>query len=248
MSLILGIAVCAVAVGLMALRGGTPAMLFDQNALFLIIIGMIGATFIICPFSFLKDIFSVIIQTLKPVKKTDKLVSDILELTQTARREGILALEGREKNVENHILKKGLTLISGSADAATVRNILEKESSVVGEKEKAAQELFERLAVFSPGIGMVGTLIEIVQMLYRFKGPSDLAPGIAKALLPVVYGAVCSYLILFPLAARIKAGADRQRDVRELAIEGVLSIEAGEPPHLVEERLEAFMTGRRIKS
>lgn len=99
--------------------------------------------------------------------------------------------------------------------------------------------------MFAMGIGMAGTLLEIVQMLYTYTGPQKLAFGIARSLLPVVYGAIISYLVFLPLASRVRVGAEKQRVVRELSIEGVLAIHAGEPSQIVEERLSVFISGRK---
>ncbi|MDR3645396.1 MAG: MotA/TolQ/ExbB proton channel family protein, partial [Clostridia bacterium] len=213
----------------------------DPGALLLILGGTVGSFLVICPFSAMRETLAVTMRTLRPVKKPHGLLKQIVELAYTARREGVLALEGGEQKLGDPTLKKGLELLLESADPATLRGILERDSAVMAEKERSAQELMERLAVFSPGIGMVGTLVEIAGMLGQFRAVQTLAPQIAHALLPVVYGAVFSYLLLFPLAARIKSNAARSRAVREMATEGVLAIQAGEPPRLVEERLEAFV-------
>lgn len=240
MSFILGIVLCAAALGVIVMGGGNPAKLLDYNALLLVAAGMAGVMFIICPLpTFIKNLRTAA-KVLRGSSGTHKLVDQIMDLVQTARREGVLALEGREDEVNDEILKKGLVLISGSADRETIESILLKEAEHAGQKEKSAQEFIERIAVMLPGIGMIGTLVEIVQMLYTYRGPQMLAPGIARALLPVVYGGIAAYLILMPLASRVRSGADRLRSQRELAIQGVLAIQAGEPPHIAEERLSVY--------
>lgn len=241
MSFVLGILLCCAALVIIVMDGGSPAKLLDCNALLLIAAGMAGVMFIICPLTVLRQNLSAAAKALHKKVNTQKLIEQIIELVGTARREGILALEGCEDNVREAILKKGLILISNSADRETIENILQSDAKGMCEKEKSAQEFIERIAVMLPGIGMIGTLVEIVQMLYTYKGPQNLAPGIAKALIPVIYGGAAAYLILMPLASRIKSGSDRLKRQRELEIQGVLAIQAGEPPHIAEERLSIYL-------
>lgn len=241
MSFLLGLALSGFALVILAIRGGNTAMLLDPVALLLVLGGTFGSLLIITPLSSLLDKIIIIKHTLGPSDKPEKLLKEITIIAQIARKNGILALDSMEVEIKNSILKRGINLILDSADAIMVRSILEKESSYISEKEKSAQELIERLAVFAPGIGMVGTLVKIAIMLSVYKNAQTIAPQIAHSLLPVVYGAVLSYLLLFPFAARIKTGAEKKRALRELSIEGVLAIQAGEPPYLVEQRLEVYL-------
>lgn len=241
MFLLAGVAISGYVLVLLILRGGNPSMLLDIHALILILGGTFGSLLVICPPASLISTLSVIVRTLRPTQKDEELLTQITELAQTARRGGILALEGREREIRDPGLKKGIMLLLESADPAAIRSILEKETECISNSEKSAQDLLERLAAFAPGIGMVGTLVEIVMMLDRFSGMQSLAPQIAHSLLPVVYGAVFSYLLLYPIASRVKTSAEKKRKTRQLCIEGVLAIQGGEPPHLVEERLKAFL-------
>lgn len=241
MSFVLGILLCCAALLVIVMGGGSPAKLLDCNALLLIAGGMAGVMLIVNPMAVLRQNLSTAAKALHKKVNTKKLIGQIMELVGTARHEGILALEGREDDVKEGILKKGLILISNSADRETIENILQSEANDMLEKEKAAQEFVERTAVMLPGIGMIGTLVEIVQMLYTYKGPQMLAPGIAKALIPVIYGGAVAYLVLMPLASRVKSGSERLKRQRELEIQGVLAIQAGEPPHIAEQRLSIYI-------
>jgi len=241
MSFVLGIILCSLAIFMVAIRGGNPAMLFDYNALLLVVCGTFASMLITMPFAAIKDHIRAIKGALRTGTKPKKLTGEILELARVARREGVLALEGREKTVHNHLLRQGLILMFSAADHQIVRSILENEAQCTTRRECSAAEYFERIAIFAPGIGMVGTLIEIVQMLFKYNGPNTLAPQIASSLLPVVYGTLLAYLVLLPLSARIRAGSERHALLRGLCIEGVLAIQAGEPLHIVEERLKVFL-------
>jgi chemotaxis protein MotA len=240
MSFIMGLILCAAALAVIVMGGGNAAKLFDYKALLFVLAGMLGLIFITNPLAaLLKDLRCAAV-TLRRSTKKDKLIEQIMKLVQTARHEGILALEGFEDKISDAILKKGIVMITGSADREAIESILTKDAQYSAVLEKTAQEFIERIAVMLPGIGMIGTLVEIVQMLYTYKGPQTLAPGIANALLPVVYAAIIAYLVLMPLASRVKTGSDGRKQLRELSIQGVLAIQSGEPPHIVEQRLSRF--------
>lgn len=240
MSFIIGLVLCAAALTAIVLGGGNTANLLDGKALLFVVIGTAGLISITSPMNLIPKTIHNAAEALHKGQKPDRLIAQIMELVQTARRSGVLALEGSENDVSDPIIKKGLILITGSADRETIKNVLASDAKYMTDVEKSAQEFIERIAGMSLGAGMIGTLIEIVQMLYAYKGPQTLAPGIAKALLPVVYSGILAYLVLMPLASRVKSGSDRQKLGRELSIQGVLAIQSGEPPYIVEQRLSRF--------
>lgn len=241
MSFIMGILFCAAGFAMIVVGGVNPTRLLDYKALVLVTAGTVGIMFVISPLPVIMQNISTAAMTLRKRLNSQKLILQIMEFVQTARRDGILALEGCETQIKDSILKKGLILVTGSADRETIESILSKDAENISEKEKSAEEFIEHVAMMSPIIGIIGTLVEIVQMLYTYKESAMLAPGIAKALLPVVYSGIIAYLIIMPLASRVKSGSDRLKRQRELAIQGVLAIQAGEPQHITEERLSIYM-------
>lgn len=247
MSFILGILVCGAALAIVLTHGGSPMLLFDARALMLVTVGSLGMMFVISPFKVLCKHVRTVVGIITNHDNVQKLIPQIMELVSVARKNGVLALEGREGKVDNVILKKGLILISSSADRESIGSILEEQAGFFKQEEKEALEFVERLEIMSPVIGMLGTLLEIVQMLFAYKGPQTFAPGVARALLPFVYGAIIAYLIIMPLASRIKSGSGKLAQLRELAIMGVMAIQAGEPPYIVEERLNVFTGGKSVR-
>jgi chemotaxis protein MotA len=240
MSFIIGLVLCAAALAAIILGGGNIANLLDGKALLFVVLGTAGLVFITSPMNSIPKTVHNAAGTLRKGQKPDNLIEQIMNFVQTARHSGILALEGSENSVDDPIIKKGLILITGSADRETIKSILANDAKYMTDVEKSAQEFIERIAAMTVGIGMIGTLIKIVQMLYVYKGPQTLAPGIANALLPVVYSGILAYIVLMPLASRVKSGSDRRKLQRELSIQGVLAIQSGEPPYIVEQRLSRF--------
>ena len=247
MSFLLGLLLCGAAFAVYFIGGADAARLLDTKALLFVTLGTIGAAFITSPMQTLFRDLACIAKLLRKKAKTEQLIGQIVTLVKAARREGVLSLEGHENEIGEPILKKGIVLLTGSADRETVEDILVKDSQYSSAVEKSAQEFVERIAFLSPGIGMIATLVELAQMLYTYKGPQTLAPGVANALIPVVYAGLIAYLILFPLSSRVKAGSEKLRQRRELAIQGVLAIQAGEPPFVVEQRLLRFADGQMMQ-
>lgn len=245
MSFVLGLAVCAAALALIILSGVDPSMLFSWKALVFVAAGIIGLTLITSPLTSLFKQFAWAAKTIRRPADPGVLIDKIMELVRLARKDGILALESKEAEVADPYLKKGLALITGSADRESIESILSDDSAFESSMEKSSHDFVEKIAVMTPVIGMLGTLVEIVQMFYTYKGPSTLAPGIANALLPAVYSGLIAYLFIMPLVSRIKSGAQKHRLQRELAIKGVLAIQSGETPFIVRESLSRYAVGRQ---
>lgn len=241
MSFLLGILLCVVSVALVIVRTGSAAVLWDLRALLLVLCGTLAYLLVTVPLPELPERLGSLRGALSRQKSTAGLTEEILKFAQVARREGVLALEGPAAKADDSILRKGLELIADSADRETVRSVLEKQSEYMTRRENAMMEHLDHIAAFATGIGMVGTLLEIVEMLSHYSGPTSLAPQIARALLPVAYGALLAYLVFFPLSARLRSSAEQRVTLRELAAEGVLAIQAGEPIHIVEQRMKTYL-------
>ena len=243
MSFLLGLLICAAAFADFIVGGANTTRLLDAKALLFVVAGTVGAILITSPLQTLLRDLRCITRCLGRAEKPEQTISQIVTLVQTARHGGVLSLEGKESGIENPFIKKGIVLITGSADRETIEDILEEDARDLSSQEKSAQEFVERIAFISPGIGMIATLVEVMQMLYTYKEPQALAAGVAGALLPVVYSGLIAFLILFPLASRVRAGAAGRSRSRELAIQGVLAIQSSEPPYIVEQRLMRFAKG-----
>lgn len=245
MSFVLGLAVCAAALAVVIFSGADPSMLFNWKALIFVVAGIIGLMLITSPLTSLFKQLAWAAKTIRRPADPGVLIEKIMELVRLARKDGILALESKESEVGDPYLKKGLALITGSAERDTIERILNDDSSFESSMEKSSHDFLEKIAVMTTIVGILGTLVEIVQMFYTYKGPSTLAPGIANALLPAVYSGLIAYLLIMPLASRIKSGAQKHKLHRELAIKGVLAIQSGETPFIVRESLSRYAAGNK---
>src|SRR5690606_11457007 len=138
-------------------------------------------------------------------------------------------------------LKKGIRLVVDGADPELVRSVLETELAFQQDRHRMGQSIFSTMAALSPAFGMIGTLIGLIQMLGELDNPDAIGPGLAVALTTTFYGALLAYLFLNPIAGKLRLASEEETLCREMAIEGVLSIQAGDNPRIVYEKLWAFL-------
>lgn len=169
----------------------------------------------------------------------------LVGMAEKARREGLLSLEEEAEAFDDPFLQKGIQLVVDGTDPELVRNVLEIETAFVAERHKAGQEIFETMGAFAPAFGMIGTLIGLVQMLAHMDDPSMVGPGMATALITTFYGAFAANLLFLPAAGKLRMRSDREILQKQMIIEGVLSIQAGENPRIVEEKLKSFLSPRQ---
>lgn len=170
-----------------------------------------------------------------------QVVERLVGLAQKARREGLLALEDEVDPDEDPFLHRGLQLVVDGADPEMVRNILEIELIALEERHRMGQSLFQTMGTYAPAFGMMGTLIGLIQMLRSLHDPSQLGPAMALAIITTLYGVVLANLVFLPIAAKLKLKSSQEIQLNEVVVEGILSIQAGENPRMIERKLSAFL-------
>jgi chemotaxis protein MotA len=177
-----------------------------------------------------------------PSYDMSSLVKQIVELSNTARKDGLLALEEASNNVEDALLKKGLVLTADGTEPELVRAILEAEIDAIDGRHKVNIKMWEDLGAEGPAWGMIGTLIGLVNMLNNMSDASSLGPNMAVALITTFYGSALANWICFPIAEKLKQANGNELTYKGVMVEGILSIQAGENPRVTEEKLKAFMS------
>ena len=147
-----------------------------------------------------------------------------------ARREGLLALEEEAENLDDPFLKKGIRLVVDGTDPETVRQILDIEVTFLEERHQSGQQIFDHMGAMAPAFGMVGTLIGLIIMLGHMDDPSKIGPAMAVALITTFYGVVLANLVFIPIAGKLRVKSAEEVLLREVMIEGILSIQAGRIP------------------
>ena len=176
-----------------------------------------------------------------PALNTSNMIGKIIELSNVARKEGLLSLEEAAADLEEPFLKKGILLIVDGTDPELVRAIMETELVSVEGRHKDTIGFWDTLAAMGPAWGMIGTLIGLVDMLYHMDDPSTLGPAMAVALITTLYGSLLANWICTPVSNKLKADNAIEMQQKEVMIEGLLSIQAGENPRVIEEKLKSFL-------
>ncbi len=169
------------------------------------------------------------------------VIKKIIELSNVARKEGLLSLEEAASDIDDDFLKKGILLIVDGTDPELVRAIMETELVSVEGRHKDKIGFWENLGAMGPAWGMIGTLIGLINMLKKMDDPSAIGPSMAVALITTLYGSILANWICAPVASKLKAKNADEMMVKEIEIEGLLSIQAGENPRVIEEKLKSFL-------
>lgn len=240
---IIGIIVAFVAlfIGLL-MDGGDPATLILPSAIVIVFGGAFGATLatglIPDAIASLKAIPGVV--SGKPVDSIEA-IETVVQFADQARREGLLSLEEAAKSVEDPFLRKGIQLAVDGTDPDELRDILEMELAAKKSSDKGKAAFFAELATFAPTMGVIGTIMGLIGVLQNLSSPETLGPLIASAFLTTLYGVVVANLFAIPIGKRLMRLSDLQSKHMEIIIEGVLSVQAGSNPRIVEQKLHSFL-------
>ncbi len=204
--------------------------------------GSTAATLVAFPMEQMISAFKVAAKTFRTQATTDtEAVKQFIDLSQMARRDGILALDRALKDVENPFMRVGLEMAVDGTEPDTIRDIMETELSSLLERHKVGQGIFTALGTYSPAFGMIGTLIGLVQMLRNLDDPSTIGPAMAIALITTFYGAILGNLVYLPMAVKLKNKSTLEVLSMKMVIEGVLAIQKGVHPKNIERKLMNFM-------
>ena len=182
-----------------------------------------------------------------PTMDVKFMIQKIIDLSNVARKEGLLSLEEAAGELDDAFMKKGILLIVDGTDPELVRGIMETELISIEERHKKKIAFWDDLGAMGPAWGMIGTLVGLVNMLYEMDDPSSIGPSMAVALITTLYGSLLANWICAPVAGKLKVNNASEIQMKEIVIEGLLSIQAGENPRVIEEKLKSFLApGDRV--
>jgi chemotaxis protein MotA len=231
------------------MEGGNPLNLVGISALIIIVAGTLGA----CIISFsLKEVIAIpklISQSLKRVPgPSPQLAQQLLEFAEKARRDGILSLEDTVEDLEDEMLRKGLRLVVDGTESEILVEVLESDLAIQEQRLMENAALFEAAGGYSPTMGIIGTVMGLVLVLARLGADTkELGHAIATAFIATLYGISFANLIWLPIAKKLQAQVKAMRLEKQLIIVGVRSIQQGESPALVKEKIEGFLEERERK-
>ena len=177
-----------------------------------------------------------------PSQNIPEMITKIIDLSNVARKEGLLSLEEVASELDDEFLKKGILLIVDGTDPELVRAILETELISTEDRHKKKISFWQDLGSMGPAWGMIGTLIGLILMLQKMNDASAIGPAMSVALITTLYGSILANWICSPVSNKLKAYNADEIMLKEIMIEGLLSIQAGENPRVIEEKLKSFLS------
>ena len=228
--------------GAQIMEGGSPTSIILVPPLVLVICGTLGAAM---AGGVLKDTLGIVNQ-LKlaftgKVTAPGELVDSIVKLAERARREGLLALEDAAKGVSHPFLRRGLEMAIDGTDPEELGEILHGEIDAKRKADKSAAKIFTDMGGFAPTIGIIGTVMGLVHVLSSLSDPSKLGELIAGAFVATLWGVMLANVVFLPLGNRLKRISEIECEQMELAVEGVMAIQAGANPRLVAQKLKSLL-------
>ncbi|MCL6591345.1 MAG: flagellar motor protein [Firmicutes bacterium] len=216
--------------------------LWNPPAAIIVFGGTIGATMTSFRMSDLKNIGKYFRAALRIEKlNITELIGEMVRYAEMARKEGLLTLEETISNVRNQFLKKGIQLIVDGTDPALVRDILEIETEYMEERHKIGIEIFKQAGGYAPTMGIIGTVLGLISALGNLKDTAGIGPRIAIAFVATFYGVFSANILWLPLAKKLQVSTKEEISARQIIIEGILAIQAGEHPRVIGEKLISFL-------
>ncbi len=238
--LLAGIAL--IVISIMIAPGSSFSAFIDYPSLMVVVGGAIAATMICFPLkSFLSLAFVVKNVFFNRQESIPQLIEQIVELAEVARREGLLALEGKLEEVENPFIVLGIQMAVDGTSAEVIEAIMQTEIEAVATRHSDGKAIVDQLGRFAPAFGMIGTLMGLIIMLGNMEDPSSIGAGMAVALVTTLYGAIFSNLFFLPFAEKLGFINKQEILAMEIILRGIMAIQAGDNPRVIEQKLNTFI-------
>ncbi len=236
--LIVGISLISFAI----LSGSSIAAFADGPSVMIVIGGSFAAALISFPLRQVLGVAKVVKNCFfsKPASPAE-LIKDMVSYAEVARRDGILSLENMTKDIKDDFIVSGIQMAVDGTDPELIEQIMHNELEAVADRHADGKALFVNIGKYAPAFGMIGTLIGLVKMLQAMDDPSKIGAGMAVALLTTLYGALLANLVALPLADKLGTRSDEELRLRAMVIRGIMAIQSGDNPRVVEQKLKTFL-------
>lgn len=237
----LALAFVAVLVGAILKGAGVKALL-SSAAFMIVIVGTVAAICLQTPLPVMKRALKILPWIFRPpaVERAD-LIKRMVEWSNTARKQGLLGLEGAIEKEPDDFVKKGLQLVVDGSEPDVIRNTLEVDLQVREQADTRAAKVFEGMGIYSPTLGIIGAVLGLMAVMQNLADPSKLGQGIAAAFVATIYGIGLANLFFLPAASKLKVAIQSMTEAREMVIEGMISIAQGENPRSIESKLQGYL-------
>ena len=233
-----GLLILAIAIA----PGSSFAAFIDPASAAVVIGGAIAACCIAFPFKLLMRLPKIVMKLFIPKQQQIKdIIAELVSISEIARRDGILALESKTETIEDPFLLLGVQMAIDGTDSEIMNAIMRSEIDAVSSRHKNGKSILDTLGRYAPAFGMIGTLMGLIIMLGNMDDPEAIGPGMAVALITTLYGAVVANLFCLPFADKLAYYSKQEIALRELILKGVLSIQEGDNPRVLEQKLNMIL-------
>ena len=227
------------------LVGGDGSWFVNGPSLMIVCSGTMGATLLAYPLGDVLGVFRVVKNVfMHKSQVVSELIPLISEFAKKARQEGILSFESQLDKIEDPFLVEGIQMAIDGMESSAIEDVMTTEIIYLEERHRLGSEIFSTMGRFAPAVGMLGTIIGLVQMLMQMEDPSQIGAPMAVALLTTFYGTLLANLVFLPIAGKLKTRSKQELLVKQMVLQGVISIQSGDNHRIVEQKLKAFIAPR----
>jgi chemotaxis protein MotA len=224
------------------MEGSNVFAIINPSAMLIVLCGTLGATIVGANFGAIKQIpKSYMMVFNSPVHDLKGKVAELVGYAESARRDGLLALDEMTGSIEDPFTRKGLQLVVDGTDPDLVADILEAENSAMKKRHAMGRQPFEKAGGYAPTMGIIGTVFGLIHVLAHLDAPETLGPSISSAFIATLIGVASANVFYLPIATKLKQISEEELHARALVVEGILSIQAGDNPRVVQEKLITFV-------
>lgn len=239
------LAISAIFIGII-LGGGSIGAMIDSTSIAVVLCGTIGAIVVTCPLGRLLKFHKVVMQAVFGSQPDAvQTIKDLVRYAEVARREGILSLENLISEMKDPFIVRGVKMAVDGTDPELIREIMETELEALMDRHSQAKKVLDNIGKYAPAFGMIGTLMGLIFMLKNMDDPSAIGPGMAVALITTLYGALIANIAAGPLADKLSVKDTDEVLVKTIVISGVMAIQSGDNPRVVESKLTTFLPPSR---
>ena len=221
----------------------------DPPSMMIVIGGTIGVLLVGHPLAKAIGAVAVVMKTfMYKVEAGSDVVNKLVELAQTVRKDGILALESEIESIDNEFMSKGLQMAIDGQEPSIIEETLYMEMDKIAERHTSGADMFTALGTYAPSMGMIGTLVGLVLMLQNMSDPSSIGPSMSIALLTTFYGALMANILFLPMAGKLKMRSKEELLIHEIILVGIQSLIVGENPRIMEQKLLGYLPPKERKS
>lgn len=242
---IIGVILGFVAVGVgLVMKGVHPSALLNPAAILIIVLGTVAVILIAFPTSEVKKIPKLLAVVFKEQKSWElgELIRYFGELAQLARQEGLLSLDSKIQEIEDPFLKRGLRFAVDGQSADYIRSIMSEELNAIETRHEANASIFSQAGTYAPTLGVLGAVVGLIAALGNLDNPDELGFAIAAAFIATLLGIFTGYVLWHPFANKLKRKSQKELELKEMMIEGILSVLEGEAPRMIEEKLASYLS------